>query len=93
MRGLNTGIATMKINIDVDITPDEARTLLGLPDVKPMQAAMMEDIEARMKKTLGAMEPDALFKTWLPAGIQNLDQWQKFIWSTMTGAREGKGKE
>jgi hypothetical protein len=83
----------MKINVDVDISPEEARTLLGLPDVKPMQGALMQDIEVRMKKTLGAMEPDALFKTWLPAGVQSLEQWQKFIWSTMTGAREGKGKE
>ncbi len=80
----------MKINVDVDITPEEARTLLGLPDVKPMQKALLEDIEVRMKKTLGAMEPDALFKMWLPAGVQSLEQWQKFIWSTMTGARESK---
>jgi hypothetical protein len=80
----------MKINVDVDITPEEARTLLGFPDVKPMQKALMEDIETRMKKTLGAMEPDALFKMWLPAGVQSPEQWQKFIWSTMTGARESK---
>jgi hypothetical protein len=80
----------MKINVDVDISPEEARTLLGFPDVKPMQKALMEDIETRMKKTLGAMEPDALFKMWLPAGVQSLEQWQKFIWSTMTGARESK---
>ena len=80
----------MKINVDVDITPDEARTLLGLPDVKPMQKALLEDVEVRMKKTLGAMEPDALFKMWLPAGVQSMEQWQKFIWSTMTGARENK---
>ena len=80
----------MKINVDVDITPEEARTLLGLPDVKPMQKALLEDVEVRMKKTLGAMEPDALFKMWLPAGVQSLEQWQKFIWSTMTGARESK---
>lgn len=80
----------MKINIDVDITPDEARALFGLPDVKPMQGAMMKEIEARMKKTLSAMEPDALFKTWLPAGVQSLEQWQKFIWSTMTRATDGK---
>ncbi len=46
-----------------------------------------------MKKTLNSMEPDALFKTWLPAGVQNMEQWQKFLWSTMTGAREGKDKE
>ena len=31
----------MKIKIDVDCTPQEARAFLGLPDVAPMQKAMM----------------------------------------------------
>jgi hypothetical protein len=75
----------MKIHMDMDLTPDEARTLFGLPDVKPMQKAMMAEVEARMKKALTAMEPDAILKMWLPAGIQGLEQWQKFIWSRMTG--------
>ena len=26
----------MKITVDVDCTPEEARAFLGLPDVKPM---------------------------------------------------------
>jgi hypothetical protein len=75
----------MKINIDIDCTPDEARTLFGLPDVKPMQNALMAEIESRMKKTLAAMEPDALFKMWLPASIQSLEQLQKYVWARMTG--------
>lgn len=78
----------MKINIDIDCTPEELRTMFGLPDVKPMQNALMAEIEARMKKALQAMEPDALFKTWLPASIQGFEQWQKFVWSRLTGGRE-----
>ncbi len=88
----------MKIHMDIDCTPDEARTLFGLPDVKPMQQAMMNEIEARMKKALTAMEPDALVKTWLPASIQGFEQWQKFLWSRISSAaggskegEEGKG--
>ena len=75
----------MKIHMDIDLTPDEARTLFGLPDVKPLQKAMMAEVETRMKKALTAMEPDALLKMWLPASVQSLEQWQKFIWSRMTG--------
>jgi hypothetical protein len=78
----------MKIHIDVDCTPDEARVMLGLPDVKPMQKAVMAEIEARLMKTLAAMEPEALFKMWLPASIQGLEQWQKFVWSKITGAKD-----
>lgn len=76
----------MKINIDIDCTPEEARTLFGLPDVKPMQEALMQQIEARMKKTLAAMEPEALFSMWLPAGIQGFEQWQKYLWSKISAA-------
>ena len=76
----------MKIHMDMELTPEEARTLFGLPDVKPMQQTMMGEIESRMKKALTAMEPEAMIKMWLPASIQGLEQWQKFIWSRMTGA-------
>lgn len=79
----------MKIHIDVECTPEEARTMFGLPDVKPMQAALMSQIEERMKKTLSAMEPEALFSMWLPAGIQSFEQWQKFLWSRLTRGKEG----
>jgi|APTNR8051073442_1049403.scaffolds.fasta_scaffold41435_2 hypothetical protein len=81
----------MKIHIDIDCTPEEARTLAGLPDVKPMQNALMQEIENRMKKALNAMEPEALFKMWLPAGLQGLEQWQKFVWSQITGAAQKAG--
>jgi hypothetical protein len=76
----------MKITIDIDCTPEEARTLFGLPDVQPLQAALMAQIEARMTKMLAAMEPEALFNMWLPAGIQGLEQWQKFLRSIFSGA-------
>ncbi len=83
----------MKIHMDMDLTPEEARTLFGLPDVKPMQKALMDDIEGRMKKSLAAMEPEALIKMWLPVGVQGLEQWQKFIWSRMTGSNEPTNRQ
>lgn len=69
----------MKVHVDVECTPEEARTLLGLPDVKPMQAALMADIEARMKKNLAAVDPESLIKMWLPTGVPGFEQWQKFL--------------
>ena len=60
----------MKIHLDIDCTPEEARAFLGLPDVAPMQKAVMEEMQKRMMANLAAMEPEQLFKTWLPAGIR-----------------------
>ena len=42
----------MKINIDIDCTSEEARTFLGLPDVKPLQEAMLVELEERMRANL-----------------------------------------
>ncbi|MCA1907424.1 MAG: DUF6489 family protein [Magnetospirillum sp.] len=83
----------MKITVDIDCTPDEARSFLGLPDVKPMQEAMMNQIQERMTATLSAMEPEAMLKTWLPAGVQGMEQLQKMFWNqfaTATTRRDSK---
>ncbi|MDP2699241.1 DUF6489 family protein [Thalassospira sp.] len=70
----------MKVTVDIDCTPEELRTFFGLPDVQPMQQALMKDIEDRMKTNLAAMDPDTLLKTWLPQGMQNWEQMQKVFW-------------
>lgn len=81
----------MKISIDIDCTPDEARRFLGLPDVAPMQEALMAQVQERMEANLKALEPEALFQTWLPASMQGFEQLQKMFWSQMGGAPGGSG--
>ncbi|MGF1610631.1 MAG: DUF6489 family protein [Kiloniellales bacterium] len=81
----------MKITIDVDCTPEEARAFLGLPDVAPMQAALMAEVEKRMIEGLRASDPETLMKTWLPAGIQGWEALQKMFWSQMAGGGRGAG--
>ncbi len=73
----------MKINFDIECTPEEARTFLGLPDVKPMQEKMMADVEERMKTNLAAMDPETLINTWMPVGVQGFEQLQKMFWAQM----------
>jgi hypothetical protein len=55
----------MKMNIAIDCTPDEARQAFGLPDVKPIQAAMMAKMEADMNDAIDRFSPDALLQTWM----------------------------
>jgi hypothetical protein len=84
----------MKITINIDCTPEEARSFMGLPDVKPMQEMMMKEVEERMKANLNAMDPETLFKTWLPAGISNMEQFQKMFWAQFNnGPMGGPSKE
>lgn len=83
----------MKITVDVDCTPEEARAFLGLPDVKPMQDAMLRQVQERMTASLSAMDPETMFKTWLPAGVQGMEQLQKMFWSQFAGTGRGGRKE
>ena len=64
----------MKISIEVDCTPEEARAFLGLPDVAPMQEQLMADLRERMSASLKAMEPAEMLKTWLPANLKGFEQ-------------------
>ena len=85
----------MKIHVDIDCTPEEARAFLGLPDVAPMQEALMAEMQKRMMANLQAMEPEQLLKTWLPAGLQGWEQLQKAFWAQMAsrGADKPEGKQ
>jgi hypothetical protein len=72
----------MKVKLDIECTPEEARAFFGLPDVKPLQQTMMKEIEARMMQGLAAMDPNEMMKTWMPATIQGFENMQRF-WSQM----------
>jgi len=92
------GKQTMKFTVDVDCTPEEARAFLGLPDVAPMQQALMQEVEDRMRANLKAMDPEALFKAWLPTGVPGgmevMEQMQKAFFSQFgAGAPKKGGKE
>ena len=79
----------MKITMDVECTPEEARAFLGLPDVKPMQEQLMQEVQERMAANIRAMEPEAILRTWLPATLKGFEQMQEIFMSQMTGAKKG----
>ena len=75
----------MKITVDIDCTPEEARAFMGLPDVRLLQESMMREVETQMSQSLQAMGPEQLMKTWMPAAIQGLEQLQRF-WGQIAAA-------
>lgn len=81
----------MKITVDVDCTPEEARTFLGLPDVKPMQDALLRQAQDRLSASLQAMDPETMMTTWMPASVQGFENLQKF-WSSFATAAARKDK-
>lgn len=77
----------MKITIDVDCTPEEARAILGLPDVGPLQQAFVDEMQKRMGEALAKMDPEAMFRGWLPQGAEAWEQWQKMWQQAAPGGK------
>ena len=80
----------MKVTINIDCTPEEARAFFGAPDVRPMQEAMMNEVQKRMEQTIKSMDPEMMMKTWLPASLEGFEQLQKLFWGQMTAMGGGK---
>lgn len=83
----------MKFSIEIDCTPDEARQFLGLPDLKPMQAAIMSQIEAQMAEAAGRFSPDAMLRSWMSLVPQTPDQLKDMVGAFFrppTGGAPGK---
>ena len=54
----------MKVTVVVDCTPEEARAFLGLPDVQPMQAAMMDQMQQKMVANIDKFSPESIMQSW-----------------------------
>ena len=55
----------MKVNVEIDSPPLEARQFYGLPDVQPMQTAVMEKLQNQMMENIQKVSPEALMQSWL----------------------------
>lgn len=78
----------MKFNIEVECTPEEARTFLGLPDVVPIQTRLMAEMEERLREVARDYDPKALLDQWMPFGMKGMDQLQS-LWAQMAMTAAG----
>ena len=83
----------MKMNIQIDMTPKEAREFLGLPDVSKAQERMMAEIEKRMKAAVDLNDPEAMMKAWMPLGGAGFEQFQRFLFDSARRATAGSPRK
>ena len=63
----------MKVTVEIDCTPLEARQFFGLPDVQPMQALVMAEVEKKVLAQMETFSPDGLMRAWFAAMPQNAE--------------------
>ena len=74
----------MKVNIEIDCTPLEARQFFGLPDVTPMQTAVMDKLQQQMMSNIDKISPEALVHSWFSFDAKLAERMQD-MFVTMTG--------
>jgi hypothetical protein len=72
----------MNIKFDLECTPEEARTFLGLPDLRPLNDQMVEEMRSRMM----SLAPEELMKNWMSFGGQATEQFRKLMTAAVSSA-------
>ncbi len=73
----------MKMTIEIDCTPQEARTFLGLPDVSGLNDKLVEEMQKRMEANINMLSPEELMKNWAAFGAGAQESFRKLMASAV----------
>ena len=76
----------MKMTIEVDCTPAEARAFLGLPDVSPINEQLVAEMQKRMGSNMSMLQPEELMKNWMAFGGQATESFRQLMTAAVGGA-------
>jgi hypothetical protein len=76
----------MKVTIEVDCTPFEARNFFGLPDVTVLNDHLVNEMKNRMDANINMLQPEELMRSWMSFGGAAQEQFMR-----MMLAASGKG--
>ncbi|WP_114417903.1 DUF6489 family protein [Marinospirillum perlucidum] len=74
----------MKVNIELDMTPEEFRKAMGLPDVQPFQEELMNKIREQMEAGVEGYDPLSLFSPFISQGFDSVSSYQKMMMDLMS---------
>jgi hypothetical protein len=69
----------MKVKVEIDCTPQEARVFFGQPDVEGLNAFIVEKMKERAEQNLDALRPEEMMKSWMSFGGQAQEQFFKLM--------------
>jgi len=79
----------MKLNVEIDCTPAEARAFLGLPDVGALNEHLVAEMKKRLDANMAMAAPEELMKGWMAFGGQASEQFLKMM-SVAAGGKSGR---
>lgn len=76
----------MRITINIDCTPEEARAFMGMPDVAPLNDMVVSEMTRRAKEQMDTLaDPERLVKQWVDMSGKGLDALQGLMGAALAG--------
>lgn len=69
----------MKMTMEVDCTPEEARRFLGLPDISAMNEHLVGEMTKRIDSNMSLLNPEEFMKNWMSFGTGAQEQFRRFM--------------
>jgi hypothetical protein len=79
----------LKITVNIDCTPLEAREFIGLPNIQPMQEKVMKQMEENLLSGISGMSPDVILRYWMSFNPEQIgDMFKMFSGSSGNTAKK-----
>jgi hypothetical protein len=78
----------MKVNIEIDCTPAEARAFMGLPDVEPLNDFMVAEMQRRLGENISKLQPEEMMRSWTAFGLQAQEQFRRIMTAATAGTTD-----
>lgn len=69
----------MKVTIEIDCTPQEARGMMGLPDLSPLHDRYIAMLQDSMQGNVRPEMIETLMKSWAPMGDAGAAFWRRML--------------
>lgn len=80
----------MKVTIDIDCTPEEARRFMGLPDLTPVHDAYVEKMKTALAEGATPEMFADMMKAWGPMSEAGLALWRQMLEGIGRGGAGGR---
>lgn len=77
----------MRLTINIECTPQEARTFFGMPDVEPLNDLVVAEMTRRAKDQMDTLaDPERLVARWMEMSGKGMDALQGLFGAAISGA-------
>jgi hypothetical protein len=84
----------MRLTINIDVSPEEARAFFGMPDVAPLNRMIVEEMMRRAKENIDTLaDPERFMTQMIAISGKGLEGFQTLMGAAMAGAAGAAAKK